>query len=143
MRDEQTNEVYLPLASTVVRKRKHEMLYVPLDFENNLTVVALVDSGAFVSAITQNDLDTVKEKTPKIIPKTDDPPSFQIKVANGQLEKPLAITTHKFEIGGNCFAEHLVVLKKLTGLATGLQFLRNNSLLIDSTSYISRLDNAG
>ena len=51
VRDEQTNEVYLPLTSTVVLKRKQEMLYVPLDFENNLTVHALVDSGAFVSAI--------------------------------------------------------------------------------------------
>ena len=29
------------------------MLYVPLDFENNLVIEALVDSGAFVSAITQ------------------------------------------------------------------------------------------
>ena len=51
VRDEQTNEVYLPLTSTVILKRKQEMLYVPLDFENNLTVDALVDSGAFVGAI--------------------------------------------------------------------------------------------
>ena len=49
--DEQTNEVYLPLTSTVVLKRKQEMLYVPLDFEKNLTTDALVDSEAFVSAI--------------------------------------------------------------------------------------------
>ena len=33
--DEQTNEVYLPLTSTVVLKRKQEMLYVPLHFEKN------------------------------------------------------------------------------------------------------------
>ena len=32
VRGEQTNEVYLPLTSTVVLKRKQEMLYVPLDF---------------------------------------------------------------------------------------------------------------
>ena len=51
VRDEQTKEIYLPLTSTVVLKRKQEMLYVPLDFENNLTVYALMDSGAFVSAI--------------------------------------------------------------------------------------------
>ena len=51
VRDEQTVEVYLPLASTVVLKRKQEMLYVPLDFEKNLTVDALVHSRAFVSAI--------------------------------------------------------------------------------------------
>ena len=52
VRDEQTNEIYLPLTSTVVLKRKQEILYVPLDFENILTVDALVDSGAFVSAIS-------------------------------------------------------------------------------------------
>ena len=43
VRDEQTNEVYLPLTSTVVLIRKQEMLYVPLDFQNILTVDALVD----------------------------------------------------------------------------------------------------
>ena len=51
VRDEQTNEIYLPLTSTVVLKRKQEMLYVPLDFENILKVDALVDSGASVNAI--------------------------------------------------------------------------------------------
>ena len=57
-------------------KRKQEMLYVPLDFENNLTVDALVDSGAFVSAIAQDDLETLKQKAPSIILKIDDPPNF-------------------------------------------------------------------
>ena len=107
MRDEQTNEVYLPLTSIVVLKRKQEILYVPLDFENNLTVDALVDSGAFVSAIAQNDLDTIKQKTPKIILKIDDPPNFQMQVANGQLEKPLATVTLEFETGDNFFDEIL------------------------------------
>ena len=58
--EEQTNEVYLPLTSTVVLKWKQEMLYVLLVFENNLTVDALVDSITYVSAITENDLDTKK-----------------------------------------------------------------------------------
>ena len=104
VRDEQTNEIYLPLTSTVVLKRKQEMLYVPLDFENNLTVDALVDSGAFVSAIAQDDLETIKQKAPNNILKIDDPPTFQIQVANGQLEKPLSTATLKFEIGDNSFA---------------------------------------
>ena len=60
VRDEQTNEVYLPLTSAVVLKRKQEMRYVPLGFENSLTVDALVDSGAFVSAIALDELDTIK-----------------------------------------------------------------------------------
>ena len=62
VRDEQTNEVYLPLTSTVVLKPKQERLFVLLDFENNLTVDALVDSGAFVSVIAQDDLDTINKK---------------------------------------------------------------------------------
>ena len=40
MTNEQTNEVYLLLTSTVVLKRKQELLCVPLDFENTLTVDA-------------------------------------------------------------------------------------------------------
>ena len=78
VRDEQTNEVYLPLTSTVVLKQKQEMLYVPLDFDSNLTIDALVDSGAFVSAIAQDDLETTKQKAPNYILKIDDPPNFQI-----------------------------------------------------------------
>ena len=133
VRDEQTNEVYLPLTSTVVLKRKQEMIYVPLDSENNLTVDSLVDSGAFVSAIAQDNLESIKQKAPNNILKLDDPPNFQIQVANGQLEKPFSTATLKFEIGDNSFAEHFVVMKKLTGPIIGLHFMRNNSVVIDTT----------
>ena len=133
MRDDQTNELYLPLTSTVVLKRKQEMLYVPLDFENNHTVDALVDSGAFVSAIAQDDLETIKQNASNNILKLDDPPNFQKQVAIGQLEKPLSTATLKFEIGDNSFAEHFVVMKKLTGPIIGLHFMRNNSVVIDTT----------
>ena len=133
VRDEQTNEIYFPLTSTVVLKRKQEMRYVPLDFENNLTVDALVDTGASVSAIAQDELETIKQKAPNNILKIEDPPNFQIKVANGQLEKPLSPATLKFEIGDNFFAEHFVVMKNLTGPISGLHFMRNNSVVIDTT----------
>ena len=99
VRDEQTNEVYLPLTSTVVLKRRQEMLYVPPDFKNNLTVDALVDSGAFASAIAYDDLDTIKRKALNNILKINDPPNFQIQVANDQLGKPLSTATLNFEIG--------------------------------------------
>ena len=124
---------YLPLTSTVVLKRKQEMLYLPLDFEIILTVDALVDSGAFVSAIAQDDLDTIKQKAPNNILKIDDHPNFQTQVANGQLEKPLSTTTLKFEIGDHAFAEHFVVVKKKTGSKIGLHFMWNNSVVIDTT----------
>ena len=69
----------------------------------------------------------------KNILKIDDPPIFQIQVANGQLEKTLATITLKFEIGENKFAEHFVVMKKLTGPTIGLLFMGNNSVVIDTT----------
>ena len=87
MRDEQTNEVHLPLISTVVLKRNQEMLYMPLEIENNLTVDALVDSGVVVSAIAQNDLDIIEQKAPDKILKIDDPPNFQIQVAKWPVRK--------------------------------------------------------
>ena len=133
VRDEQKNELYHPLTSTLVLERKQEMLYVPLDFENNHTVDALVDSGAFVSAMAQDELETLKQKAPNNILRIDEPPQFQIQVANGQLEKPISTATLKFEIGDNGFAEHFVVMKKLAGPIIGLHFMRNNSVVIDTT----------
>ena len=83
VRDENTNELYMPLSSTIVLKRKKEMLYVPLDFENGLTIDALVDSRAYISAIAQTELDRIKQQAPSNILKVDGPPNFQIQVANG------------------------------------------------------------
>ena len=105
---------------------------MPLDFEIILKVDALVDSGAFVSAIAHNDLDIKKQKAPNNVLKTNHPPIFQIQVANGQLEKPLATATLKFEIGDNISAEHFVVMKNLTGPTILLHFMRNNSVVIDT-----------
>ena len=96
-------------------------------------VDALVDSGAFVSEIAEDDLDTEKTESPNNILKIDDPPNFQIQVANGHVEKPLSTATLKVEIGNNTFAEHLVVMKKLTGPVIGLHLSRNNSVVIDTT----------
>ena len=96
----------------------------------------MVDSGAFVSAIAQDDLDTIKQKALSNFLKIDHPLNFQIQVANvanGQLEKPLSTATLKFEIGDNTFAEHFIIMKKFTGPKIGLQFMRNNSVAIDTT----------
>ena len=137
VRDDITNELQMPLSSTIVLKRKKEMLYVPLDFENGLTKDALVDSGAYVSDIAQTELDKIKQQAPSNILKIDDPPNFRIKVANGQLEKPTATTTLKFDIGNNIFAEHSVVTKHMTGPIIGFHFMRHNIVVIDTTHGLS------
>ena len=77
VRDDITNELYMLLSSTIVLKRKKEMLYVSLDFENGLTIDALIDSGAYVAAIPQTELDRIKQQAPANRFKIDDPPNFQ------------------------------------------------------------------
>ena len=78
-------------------------------------------------------MDIFKQQAPSNILKIDHPPNFQIQVANGQLEKPIATTTLKFDIGDHIFAEHFVVMKNLTGLNIGLHFMRHNSVVINKT----------
>ena len=48
------------------------------------------------------------------------------------MEKPIATTTLKFDIGDHIFAEHFVLVKDLTGPILGLHFMRHNSVVIDN-----------
>ena len=133
MRDHFTNELYLPLSSTIFLERKKEILYVPLDFENGLTLDAFVDSGIYTVSITQKELDIIKQQAPANMFKIDDPPSFQNQLANGQLKKPIATPTLKFDNGDHIFAEHFVVMKKLTGPFIWLHSMRHNSVIFNTT----------
>ena len=133
VRDDITNELYMSVSSSIVLKRTKEMLYVPLDFKNGSKIDALVDSGAYVSAILKKELDRIKQQAPSNVLKIDKPLNFQIQVANSQLEKPMATTTLNFDIGDHIFAGHFVVMKNLTGPIMGLQFMRHKSVVIDTT----------
>ena len=62
------------------------MLYVSLNFENGLTVDALVDSGLYVSATGETELDRIKQHDPAKFFKMDDLPNFRTQVRNRQLE---------------------------------------------------------
>ena len=78
-------------------------------------------------------MDRIKQQAPANIFKLDDPPNFQVQVANGQLEKPIETATNKFDIEDHSFAEHFVVMNNLTGLFIGLTFMRHKSVVIDTT----------
>ena len=133
VRDDITNGLYMPHSSTIVLKRKKEMLYVPLDFANGFIKDALVDWRPYLSAIAQKEMDRIEQQAPLKILKIDDPPNFQINIANGQFEKPIATAALKIDIGDHIFAEHFVVMKNLTGPIMGLHFMRHNSVVVDTT----------
>ena len=75
----------------------------------------------------------IKQQAPTNIFKIDDPAIFQIQVANGQLEIPIATTTFEFDVEDNTFAEQFVIKKKITEPIIGLHFKRHNSVRIDTT----------
>ena len=70
----------------------NELKHATLGFENGSTKNALVDSGAYVSAIAQEELNRITQRAPSIILKLDEPPNFQFQVASGQIEKLIATT---------------------------------------------------
>ena len=123
----------MPLSATKVLKRKKERLYVPLNFDNCLTIEAFVDLGAYVIAVPQNKLDRIKQQAPASSFEHDDSPNFQIQLANGQSEKSFETIALKLNIGDRAFAEYFVVMKNLTGSFISLHFMRHNRVFIDTT----------
>ena len=139
VKDETTIELFMPLASTIVLKRKKKWMYIPLKIELGLTVDGVVESGAYIRAIAQNELDRIRQKATANILRIDDPPNFDVQVGKGQFEKPLAKATLKIIFADHTLAEHFVVVKNMTGLIIGLHFTKHNSVFIDTTHGFNRL----
>ena len=105
---------------------------MPQNFENGLTIDALVDPRDYVCAKTQTESDRIKQQTTAKMFKTDDPSYFRIQVANGQLADPLATVTLKIGIGEHTVVEHSVLMKVLTKPVIVLHFPRDNSVVNDA-----------
>ena len=68
---------------------------------------------------------------PHTIIKEGHPPEFQIMVANGQLEAPIATVELQFEIGDITFREKFIVMTNFTSPLIGLLLLQRNSTKLD------------
>ena len=68
---------------------------------------------------------------PQSIVKEGPAPTFQIMVANAQLETPKSTVELKFEVGDIEFHEIFIVMEKLTGPIIGLMFLQRNHTVLD------------
>ena len=71
---------------------------MPLKFQNGLTIVGLLEAGAYVRAITESELGRIEQQDPINIDKIDVPPNFQIRVTNGQLERPIVTAVPKIDV---------------------------------------------
>ena len=111
-------------------KNRRRMLYFPMDF-GELNIDGLIDTGALSSTIPGADLRKIRLLAPHTILNEGPPPEFQIMVANGQLEAPIATVELQFEVGDITFRENFIVMTNLTSPLIGLLFLQRNSTILD------------
>ena len=122
--------MFLPLSTNLPLKNRRKMLYFPMDL-GELIIDGLIDTGALSSAIPEADLRKIRLLAPHTILNEGPPPEFQIMVANGQLEAPIATVEMQFEVGDITFREKFIVLTNLTSPLIGLLFLHRNSTIFD------------
>ena len=101
-----------------------------MDF-GELNFDGLIDTGALSSAIPEADLRKTRLLAPHTMLNEGPPPEFQIMVANGQLEAPIATKELQFEVGDITFREKFIVMTNLTSPLIGLFFLQRNSTILD------------
>ena len=106
---------------------------MPLDFKIGQRQDAFVDSGAYVSAIPESEQEKIKQQAASNIFEVEDPSNFRMKVANGSLEKPVAIAIPMFDFKSSKTANHFVVVKKITRPILMLRFRKHISPVLDTT----------
>ena len=128
--EQQGETPYIPLSTNLGLKIKRRMLYFPMDF-GELTLDGLIDTGAHSSAIPEADLRKIRLLAPQSIVKEGPAPTFQIMVANGDLETPKSTVELKFEVGDIEFHEIFIVMETLSSPIIGLMFLQRNQTVLD------------
>ena len=121
---------FLPLSTNFPLKNKRKLLYFPMEF-GELNIDGLIDTGALSGAIPEVDLRKTRLLAPHTILNEGPPPEFQILVANGQLEAPIATVELQFEVGDITLREKFIIMTNLTSPLIGLLFPQRNSTLLD------------
>ena len=97
----------------------------------------LVDSGAFINAMSWSDYNAIKMNSDNCVIKEYPQPPFKIECANAQLEQPIATADIQFNIGTYTFTDTFVILSKTSFPIIGLNFMRNHQAVIDTAGTIN------
>ena len=73
----------------IALKKKKRMLFLPVEF-NTVKIDALVDSGAYINAISERDAEKLRQNASQCIVNRAPPPPFKVQDANAELEQLLA-----------------------------------------------------
>ena len=91
----------------------------------------LVDSGAFINAMSWSDYNAIKMNSDNCVKKEYPQPPFKIECANAQLEQSKALADIQFNIGTITFTDTFVILSETSLPIIGLNFVRNHKAVID------------
>ena len=122
---------YIPLMSSIALKKKKRMLFLPVEF-NTIKIDALVDSGAYINAISERDAEKLRQHASQCIVNKAPPPPFKVQYANAELEQPLATYTLRFKIGDYTFEETFIIMNQTSFPIIGLAFLRKHAAILDT-----------
>ena len=71
--------------SAIALKKTKRMLFLPVDF-NTVKNDALVDSGAYINAISERDAEKLAQTANQCIINKAPPPRFKVQYANAELD---------------------------------------------------------
>ena len=125
------NDEYIPLMSAIALKKKTRMLFLPVEF-NTVKIDALVDSGAYINAISEKDAEKLRQNASQCIIKIAPPRLLKVQYANVELEQPLATYTLRFKIGDYTFEETFIIMTQTSFPIIGLAFLRKHAAILDT-----------
>ena len=107
------------------------MLFLPVEF-NTVKTDALVDSGAYINAISKKDAENLRQDPSQCIINKAPPPRCEVQYANAEQEQPLATYTLRFKTGDYTFEETFIVMKKASFPILGLVFVRKHAAILDT-----------
>ena len=94
----------------------------------------LVDSGAFINAMSWSDYNAIKMNSDSCVIKEYPQRPFKIECAIAQLEQPIATADIEFNIGTYTFTDTFVILSKTSFPIIRLNFMQNHQAVIDTAN---------
>ena len=105
--------------------------FVNLIFSPQCKQRALIDTGAFCSAMSKSMFESILESSCSTICQKLDPPSYKVSVASRSKVEVLFQADIKFNLGNKKFTERFLILPDMNDILLGLPFLDKNNVVVD------------
>ena len=104
-----------------------------------ISLPALIDTGAFTSAISLDLFKQIESQSPQSIFKKKEKPSYSECVASNDSVDVLFRAEIEFELPVGSFRENFLILPKMRDVLLGLSFCTHNNVVIDFSNKLLKL----